>query len=112
MQARTKLAAFGVTALLVAGAGTGIAVASGSGDDDANSTLITGSELERASAAALAETGGGKVSATELGDEEGLYEVEVTLGDGSQVDVHLDRNFKVIDTKHEGPENAGENDNE
>ena len=33
---------------------------------------------------------------TEVGDEEGFYEVEVTLDDGSQVDVHLDRDFNVL----------------
>ena len=33
---------------------------------------------------------------TEVGDEEGAYEVEVTRADGSQVDVHLDRDFNVV----------------
>ncbi len=33
---------------------------------------------------------------TEVGDEESYYEVEVTLDDGSQVDVQLDRDFKVV----------------
>ena len=33
---------------------------------------------------------------TEVGDEESLYEVEVTLADGSQVDVQLDEQFKVV----------------
>jgi hypothetical protein len=35
----------------------------------------------------LQATGGGKVTDTEVGDEEGAYEVEVTRADGSQVDV-------------------------
>ena len=43
--------------------------------------------------AALAHTGGGKVTETEAGDEEGAYEVEVTMPDGGQVDVHLDKSF-------------------
>ena len=33
---------------------------------------------------------------TEVGDEEGAYEVEVTRADGSQVDVHLDKDFNVL----------------
>ena len=49
-----------------------------------------GEELDRASAAALEHTGEGRVTETEKGDEESLYEVEVTLDDGSQVDVQLD----------------------
>lgn len=40
--------------------------------------------------------GGGTVTETEKGDEESLYEVEVTLDDGSQVDVQLDENFNVV----------------
>ena len=48
---------------------------------------------------ALEEIGGGKVTGTEAGDEEGAYEVEVTSADGSQVDVHLDKSFKVLDAK-------------
>ncbi len=59
----------------------------GHGSDKA----ITGSALDRASQAALKETGGGKVTETEAGDEESYYEVEVTKADGSQVDVQLDR---------------------
>jgi hypothetical protein len=56
--------------------------------------------LEKASAAALdylAEQGlHGQVSATEEGDEESYYEIEVTLDDGSQVDVQLTETFEVV----------------
>ena len=48
-------------------------------------------------------TGGGKVTETEVGDEESAYEVEVTRDDGSQVDVQLDRDFKVVGDEA-GPE--------
>jgi hypothetical protein len=75
--------------------GTAIAGAAG-GDDDGTDKAITGSALDRATAAALQHTGGGKVTETEAGDEEGAYEVEVTRADGSQVDVHLDKGFHVI----------------
>ena len=50
----------------------------------------------RAEEAALAETGGGRVTGTEVGDEESYYEVEVTLPDGRQVDVQLDQDFTVV----------------
>ena len=57
--------------------------------------------LEKASHAALAwletEHGTtGTVSATEVGDEESHYEIEVTLDDGRQVDVQLTERFEVL----------------
>jgi hypothetical protein len=60
---------------------------------------ITGEALTRASAAALEYTGGGRVTETEVGDEEGYYEVEVTLASGEQIDVHLDAEFRVINAE-------------
>jgi uncharacterized membrane protein YkoI len=89
---KTTLIAAAVAA--VAGAGAGIAVATG--DDDATDKPIRGDALDRARAAALEHTGGGRVSDTEVGDEESYYEVEVTRADGSQVDVQLDRGFNVV----------------
>jgi uncharacterized membrane protein YkoI len=89
----------GVSAAALVAAGAGVAAASGGGDDDGTDTAITGAALDRASAAALAETGGGQVTETEVGDEESYYEVEVTLDDGSQVDVQLDKSFSVVSTK-------------
>ena len=65
------------------------------GDDDATQKSITGSALQKASDAALEHTGGGKVTETEVGDEESYYEVEVTTDEGQQ-DVQLDRNFNVV----------------
>ena len=44
----------------------------------------------------------GRVTATEFQDEEGYYEVEVTEPDGSQVAVHLDKNFNVLDVQSDG----------
>jgi uncharacterized membrane protein YkoI len=96
MDRKTKTVIAGAVLVMAAGAaGTGIAVA-GSGDDDATDTPITGTELDDASAAALEHTGEGRVTETEVGDEESYYEVEVTLDDGSQVDVQLDRRFTVV----------------
>jgi hypothetical protein len=80
--------------------GTGIAAAQ---PDDGEGTPITGDALAKASQAALAFTQGGTVTGTEVGDEESLYQVEVTLGDGSQVDVQLDQNFAVVGNKTDPP---------
>jgi uncharacterized membrane protein YkoI len=98
MNRRTKLIVAGIGAIGFVAAGTGIAIAGGS-DDDATDTPISGADLERASAAALAHTGGGEVTGTEVDDEESYYEVEVTLDDGTQVDVQLDESFAVVGDK-------------
>ena len=107
------VAAVAIAALAVGGAAIAGA-AGGGGDDDATDKPIAGKALDRAKAVALAEIGGGKVTGTEVGDEDGAYEVEVTRADGSQVDVHLDSAFKVIGDKADGDkggdsEGAGEN---
>ncbi len=90
----TRIVLIAALVVALAALSAGIAIAAGSRDDD---TPITGSALVRASAAALDFTGGGRVTGTEVGDEEGYYEVEVKRADGSQIDVHLDRNFDVLD---------------
>jgi uncharacterized membrane protein YkoI len=92
---RRALIIIGAVAALAAG-GAAVAGAQSGGDDDARDRALTGSTLDRAKAAALKETGGGEVTETEAGDEEGAYEVEVTLADGRQVDVHLDERFGVL----------------
>ena len=94
MSKRLKIG-IAVLAVIALG-GAGVAIAGVGGDDDATEKPITGTALDRASAAALEHTGGGRVTETEAGDEEGAYEVEVTRPDGSQVDVHLNSSFDVI----------------
>jgi hypothetical protein len=89
-----KVAVIAAVVVGIGAAGGGAALAAGG--DDATETPITGSALEQAQAAALAHTGQGKVTATEVGDEESYYEVEVTLDNGSQVDVQLDKSFNVV----------------
>ena len=100
MNSGTKkgLIAAGVVAALGAG-GAAIAIgSSGTGDDEGTQRAITGEALQKASDAALAHTGGGKVTETEVNDEESYYQVEVTTDKGQQ-DVQLDRNFNVVSSK-------------
>ena len=78
------------------------AAAGGGGDDDATDTPITGRRSTARARPRSTHTGGGKVTGTEAGDEEGAYEVEVTRADGSQVDVHLDADFNVIGQEDDG----------
>jgi uncharacterized membrane protein YkoI len=103
------IALVAIVALAIGGAA--IAGATG-GDDDKTDKPIAGQALERAKAVALDHTGGGKVTGTEAGDEEGAYEVEVTLDDGRQVDVHLDERFRVLSTEgdSEDDDRGGDDD--
>jgi hypothetical protein len=89
-----------VAAVLAVGGGA--VIATGGLDDDEQP--ITGEALQKASQAALDHTGGGRVTGTETGDEESLYEVEVTRDDGSQVDVQLDENFNVVNDEEDDDE--------
>jgi hypothetical protein len=99
-----------VAVVLLAATAAGFALAGGgSGDDD---KPLTGSSLERATAAALEHTGGGMVTETEVGDDGAAYGVEIRLGDGTQVEVHLDGNFDVIGQERDddGPGDQDEAD--
>lgn len=85
----------------VAGAASGQAPAPSTDDDgpgEANDSdaPLTGSDLDRAVAAALDHTGGGEVTETEIGDDGAAYGVEIRQADGSQVEVNLDADFNVI----------------
>jgi hypothetical protein len=88
------------TVAVVGAGGVGIAVATGgSGSTEGPDVPIRGAALQRASEAALAETGGGGVTGSEVGDEESWYEVEVTLDNGDRTDVQLDENFTVVGSR-------------
>ncbi|MFC5994864.1 PepSY domain-containing protein [Pseudonocardia hispaniensis] len=67
---------------------------------------LTGSDLERATKAALAHTGGGTVTETETGDDAAAYGVEIRTPDGRHVEVNLDRDFAV--TGQEADDNDGD----
>jgi uncharacterized membrane protein YkoI len=102
-------------AMVIAGtavvtAGTVGAAGAMSDDDDTQDRPIPAADLEQAEKAALEETGGGKVTETEVDDEESKYEVEVTLDDGSQVDVQLDEDFQVVGTESDGTDDAFSSD--
>ena len=108
---KTGLIVAAVAMLLLVGAG--VAYATGSGEDSSEQQA-TGPGIEKAKSIALDHTNGGRVTGTEVGDEEGYYEVEVTKDDGSQVDVHLDRDFNVLGAPadHEGSDHESSDDND
>lgn len=92
MDRKTRWIGGGALAIAVIGGGTGIGVAASRGDDEP----LTGSALEKASAAALEHIRGGTVIETEVGDGGAAYGVEIRLDDGSVVEIGLDANFNVI----------------
>jgi hypothetical protein len=105
-----KLLLIVAIALVVAAVSGGIAIAAGVGDDD---KPLTGASLQKATAAALAHTGGGTVVESEVGDDGAAYDVEVRRPDGKIVEVQLDSSYGVIgqDTDDDGPnDNDGAND--
>ena len=92
----------GAVVLVAITAGGGYALTTG--DDDGP---IPAADREQAERAALAETGGGTVTDTEVDDdrdEPGRYDVEVTLDDGTEVEVRLDDDFTVVGTETDGPD--------
>ena len=90
-------------AMLVALGGAGIAYANG-GDSEEQ---VTGPDAEKAKRAAIAAVGGGIITEVERddGNGTGAFEVEVKRDDGSQVEVHLDGDYKVIgqEADEDGP---------
>jgi hypothetical protein len=101
-----KLALIAAVVLVAGAVSAGIAIASGAGGQEAP---LTGNALERATDAALAHTGGGTVTETEVGDDGAAYSVEVRLANGSQVEVNMNENFEVIGDE---PDDDGAGDDE
>jgi hypothetical protein len=93
---KSVIAAAGTCVAAVA-IGIGVAVA----QPNEGETPITGDAYTKATQVALAYTGGGKVTQTHLHDEEGFYQVEVTMPDGSQTDVNMDEKFHITGSKTE-----------
>ena len=97
-----------VVAVVVLG-GAGIAFAATDGFD--GNDRLTGTSLERASEAALAEVGEGTVREAEKSDDlDHSFLVEVRLADGSEADVALDEDYTVVWVDFDN-ENNGSNNN-
>jgi uncharacterized membrane protein YkoI len=106
---RTLVIAAAVATLLALGGG--IAYANG-GDSEEQ---VTGPDAEKAKSAAIAAVGGGTVTEVERDDGygTGVFEVEVKRDDGSQVEMHLDRDLNVVgqEADEDGPSDKdGPND--
>ena len=102
---KTLVIAAAVAMLLALGA-AGIAYANG-GDSEEQ---VTSPEADKAKSAAIAAVGGGTVTEVERDDgygTSGVYEVEVTRDDGTQVEVHLDGDYDVLGQE---ADEAGSND--
>lgn len=97
MKKKTVLIVAGATAVIVLGGG-GVAFAATDGFDNAfDNDRLTGTSLERATKAALAEVGEGSVTEAEHSDDlDHTYSVEVRLDNGDDVDVELDEAYKVV----------------
>ena len=93
MNAKKMVVAVAAALMLLVGAG--VAYATGS---DGHSGQNTGTNLDKAEAVALQQVDG-QVTGSEVGDEEGAYQVEVTKADGTHVDVNIDKNFNVINAQ-------------
>lgn len=94
MMTRTKQLLVAGTAMVILGAGAGGAFAANNNDDDRN---VTGPEADRAKAAALTATNGGKANSVERDHENGAFwEVEVTKKNGRTVDVRLSKSYQVV----------------
>ena len=105
MKRTTTIISIAAVATVLAGGAT-YAAAQDTGDDGS----VTGDDVDRASAAALAETGNGTVSSVEL--EDGGYEVEVRLADGTEVDVELDGDFAVVHTSTDDPDDVSDDESD
>src|SRR5918998_2912039 len=75
----------------------------GADDNSADSEeRLTGLDAQKAKSAAIAAVGGGSLTEVERDDGDdgygtsGVYEVEVTRDDGTQVEVHLDGDYNVV----------------
>jgi hypothetical protein len=113
MRKRTAaLAAGGAVVAAVALGGAAVAAngaRAGLGEGDEN---VTGAQADRAKAAALAATHGGRVDEVEREDEAGAaWKVEVTTANGDTVKVRLDGSYHVVATETDH-ESATDNDHE
>jgi hypothetical protein len=106
MKRTTKLIAAGALTVALIGAGTGMAVAGSNDESDGGS--LSGSTRDKAVAAALDATGGGRVSEAEHADDGGTYSVEVIVDSGRHIEVKLDDNFHVINKANDDDGNGND----
>ncbi|MEU5694815.1 PepSY domain-containing protein [Actinosynnema sp. NPDC020468] len=64
--------------------------------------LLTGTDADKAKAAALAKYPGATVQRVET-DSDGVYEAHLTTADGKRVTVEMDANFAVTGEEQGGP---------
>lgn len=105
------VAMLGLVALAAGGAGVAQAVGGdqergeregSEANDGPDGGSLRGGAFERAERAALKEAGGGQVLEAETGDKaDAAYEVAVRRSDGSVIEYHLDRGFRVIGTEQD-----------
>lgn len=114
MTKRHKAILAGGAAVAIAAGGAAFAYGV-SGDSEEQ---VSGPSADQARSAALETVGGGTVTSVEREDEggAGAYEVEVRRSDRSQVEVHLDDQYRSIgtepddDTGSESDDDRGEDD--
>jgi uncharacterized membrane protein YkoI len=101
MRKKTIVLAGVSVAAVVAIAGTGIAYAVTDGFTDSDD--LSGSALDRASAAAVAKVEGGSVTSAEKDGDGGVitYDLDVIGADGTEYEVTLDGDFKVLKVDRE-----------
>ncbi|NYD67909.1 PepSY domain-containing protein [Agromyces atrinae] len=67
---------------------------------DSDDVPLTSDEFDRASAAALAEADGGRVTDVDRDDDAGnAYDVDVLLDNGDELEIELDADFRVTYTE-------------
>jgi hypothetical protein len=78
------------------------------GDESNDGGALSGSTRDRAVAAALDATGGGRVPEAEYADDGGTCSVEIVVESGRHIEVKLDDNFHVIN--HAADDDGSGND--
>lgn len=103
---RIVVVAAGAAVLAAGGGGIAYAV----GGDSAES--VSGPAADRAKRAALAVVGNGTVLEVERqdGDGAGAFEVEVRRADGSQVEIHLDAEYRQVGSAPDDDTGGGSDD--
>ncbi|MBV8690016.1 MAG: hypothetical protein JOZ37_16705 [Actinobacteria bacterium] len=86
--------------------------AHGSADHEGQEKAVTGDAATKAQAAAVKSVGSGTAGAVTSDFNGGGYEVTVTKADGSQVEVHLDSSFNVVQGHGHGGGRPNDNDSD